>query len=124
MLFTIDGKQITDIPRRRQREFNMWRSNLSDSDYETVVEEINEYVDAVEPDKPFVSSYIPGHDWTDTVYEPLYIACGRSIEQSGWFFGLIVWQVMIDHPEEWVFKPADEEDDVLGTTYWRRNRNG
>lgn len=122
MLFTIDGKEITDIPRRRRADFNMWRNNLSDSDYEAVVEAINEYVNAVPQDKPFVSSYIPGHDWTDTVYEPLYIACGRSIEQSGWFFGLIVWQVMIDHEEEWVFKLADKEDDVLGTTYWRRNR--
>lgn len=122
MLFSIDGKQITDIPRRRQADFSVWRDNLADSDYEAVVEAINEYVNAVPQDKPFVSSYIPGHDWTDTVYEPLYIACGRSIEQSGWFFGLIVWQVMIDHEEEWVFKLADKEDDVLGTTYWRRNR--
>ena len=122
MVFSIDGKQITDIPRRRREQFNIWRGNLADSDYEAVVEAINEYVNAVPQDKPFVSSYIPGHDWTDTVYEPLYIACGRGIEQSGWFFGLIVWQAMIDHEEEWVLKLADKEDDVLGTTYWRRNR--
>ena len=123
MLFSIDSNEpIRSIPRRRQEQFNIWRRALDNSDYEAVVEAINEYVNAVPQDKPFVSSYIPGHDWTDTVYEPLYIACGRSIEQSGWFFGLIVWQVMIDHEEEWVFKLADKEDDVLGTTYWRRNR--
>lgn len=122
MLFSIDGKPITDIPHRRQADFNLWRNNLADSDYEAVIETINEYVNAVDSDKPFVSSYIPGHDWTDTVYEPLYIACGESKEHSGWFFGLLVWQVMIGHEEEWVFKIADKEDDVLGTTYWRRNR--
>ena len=122
MLFSIDGKQITDIPRRRQREFNTWSRNLADSDYQAAKEAINKYVDAVLPDKPFVSSFIPGSDWTDTVYQPLYIACGQSVEQAGWFFGLIVWQVMIDREEEWVFKPADKEDDILGTTYWRRNR--
>lgn len=121
MLFSIDGKRITDIPRRRQQQFNMWCSNLADSDYNKVVEAINEYVDAVPLDKPFVSSFIPGRDWMGTVYEPLYFACGQSEEQSGWFFGLIVWQVMIDRPEEWVFKISDKEDDVLGTTYWRRN---
>ena len=122
MLYSLDDKEITDIPKRRQREFNMWRSNLPDSDYEAVVEAINEYINAVDSDKPFVSSFIPGSDWTGTVYEPLYIACGRSVEQAGWFFGLIVWQVMIDHPEEWVFKPADKDGDILGTTYWRKNR--
>lgn len=122
MLFSIDGKQITDIPRRRQTDFNAWRNNLADSDYEAVVDAINEYVNAVEQDKPFVSSFIPGSDWTDTVYQPLYIACGRSVEQAGWFFGLLVWQVMIGHEEDWVFKPADSDDDVLGTTYWRKNK--
>jgi len=121
MLFPIRGKQITDIPRRRQEQFNVWRSNLSDSDYEAVIEKINEYVDAVPPDEPFVSSFIPGSDWTGTVYQPLYIACGQSVEQSGWFFGLIVWQVMIDHEEEWYFKLADKDsDDVLGARYWRK----
>ena len=122
MLFSIDGKKITEIPRRRREQYNIWLTNLANSDYQAVREAINAYVDAVPQDRSFVSSFIPGRDWTGTVYEPLYIACGRSIEQSGWFFGLIVWQVMIDHEEEWVFKLADKEDDVLGTTYWRRNR--
>jgi len=121
MLFPIRGKQITDIPRRQRADFKAWRENLADYDYDAVVNAINEYVDAVPEDKPFVSSFIPGSDWTDTVYQPLYLACGQSKEQSGWFFGLIVWQVMIDHEEEWVFKISDKEDDVLGTTYWRRN---
>ncbi|MBN2271028.1 MAG: hypothetical protein JXN61_10460 [Sedimentisphaerales bacterium] len=120
MLFSIDGKKITGIPRRRRAHFGIWRDNLSDSDYEAVVEAINAYVDSVPPDKPFVSSFIPGHDWEGTVYEPLYLACGRSKEQSGWFFGLIVWQVMIDRPDKWIFKPLDKEEDVLGTTYWRK----
>ena len=123
MLFSIDDRPITGIPRRRQEQFNIWRGNISDSDYNEVVEAINEYVDAVPLDKPFVSSFIPGRGWTGTVYEPLYFACGQSEEQSGWFFGLIVWQVMINRPEDWMFKLADKEgDDVLGTTYWRINR--
>jgi len=123
MLFSIDDKPITDIPLRRQDQFNIWRSNLANADYERVVEAINKYVDAVPLDKPFVSSFIPGNSWAGTVYEPLYLACGQSEEQSGWFFGLIVWQVMIDRPEDWMFKVSDKEgDDVLGTTYWRKRQ--
>jgi hypothetical protein len=120
MLFSIDDRQITTIPQRRRADFNVWRANLSNSDYEAVVEAINEYVDSVPSDKPFVSSFIPGHAWEGTVYEPLDLACGKSKEQSGWFFGLIVWQVMINRPDEWYFKISDKEEDVLGTTYWRR----
>jgi len=121
MLFSIDEKEITDIPHRRKADFNRWRKKLADSDYEAVLDAINQYVNNVPLDKPFVSSFLPGKDWTGTVYQPLYIACGQSDEQSGWFFGLIVWQVMIDHDDEWFFKLADNDgDDVLGTTYWRK----
>ena len=123
MLFSIEERQITGIPRRRQREFRVWRSNLADEDYERVVEAINEYVDAVPLNRPFVSSHIPGRNWEGSIYEPLYLACGQSEEQSGWFFGLIVWQVMIDRPEAWMFKLADKEGEgVLGTTYWQRDQ--
>jgi hypothetical protein len=94
---------------------------LSDTDYENVVEAINNFIDKVPLDKPFVSSLIPGNNWAGTAYEPLYIACGQSKEKSGWFFGLIVWQVMINRPEDWMFKIADKEgDEILGTTYWRK----
>lgn len=119
MLFPIRGKQITDIPRRRRADFNAWRDNLADSDYEAVFDAINEYVDTVPPDKPFVSSFIPSAIWGDVPCQPLIDACNQNEEYAGFFFGLIVWKVMIDHEEDWMFKPADKEDDILGTTYWR-----
>jgi hypothetical protein len=121
MLYSIDSdKPIIDIPKRHKKSFNLWRRNLSNGNYDIVIESIRKYIDAVPKDKPFVSSYIPGPDWTNTPYQPLYIACNRNQEHSGWFFGLIVWQVIIDHPDNWLFKPSDKDDDILGTTYWRK----
>jgi len=120
MLYSIDDKPITDIPRRRKADFKAWRDNLVDSDYEEVFDAINKYVDTVPPDKPFVSSFIPRAIWGDVPCQPLIDACNQNEEYAGFFFGLIVWKVMIDHKEKWVFKISDKEDDVLGTTYWRR----
>ena len=118
MLYSIDGKQITDIPRRRQEQFNAWLNNISDSDYNGIVAAINNYCDS---HSPFTSSFIPKAIWGDEPCQPILNACNQNEEHAGFFFGLIVWQVMMDHEEEWIFKPADSDDDVLGTTYWRRN---
>lgn len=122
MLYSIGGKRIEGIPRQRRESFDAWMKNLKKDDYDKVREAINEYVDGVPTDKPFNSSFVPGNDWTDTPYEPLYYACNQNQEHSGWFFGLILWQVMIDHSEDWVFKPSDQDDDILGTIYWQRNQ--
>ena len=122
MLYSIDGKEMTGIPRQRRESFETWMRNLSEDDYNKVVETLNEYVDRVPTDKPFNSSFVPGSDWTNSPYQPLYIACNQNQEHSGWFFVLILWKVMIDHSEDWLFKPSDQEDDIPGTVYWRRNQ--
>jgi len=121
MLYSIDGREITDIPGRRRANFDTWVGNLAPADYDDVRRAINEYVDGVPTDKPFNSSFVPGNNWTGTPYQPLYNACQRNEEHSGWFFGLILWQVMIDHSDDWFFKPSDKDDGILGTVYWRRN---
>lgn len=120
MLFSINSdKPIRSIPKRRQEVWNQWSSNISDEDFETIVIQINDYCDSHEV---FVSSYVPGHIWGNQPCQPLLDACNQNEEHAGFFFGLIVWQVMIERQDQWVFMLADKEgDDVLGTKYWRRN---
>jgi len=116
MLRDLNDKLMTHIPHRH--EYDIWRRNISDGDFEAVVAAIRDWID----DKTvFTSSFIPGKNWMGTVYEPLYHACGRSETNSGFFFGLIVWKiVMEDENREWRFKPAEKDSgDPLGTTYWR-----
>ena len=118
MLYSLDGTEITDIPKKRREDFERWRDNLSDVNYKAVVDALKAHMDAKEVE---VSSFIPGSDWTNTVYQPLYMACGRSAQQAGWFFGLILWKVMIEHPYKWYFMNTETEaDDVLGKTYFRK----
>ena len=120
MLYTIDGKRIETIPRRRQADFQKWRTALGAPNYQIASDAIRNLLDG----KEFVvSSFLPGSDWTNTEFAPLYVACNGNQTQAGWFFGLIVWDVMIHHPDDWFFLPAADDDDVLGMRYFRRPKS-
>ena len=47
MLYSIDDKKMTGIPRQRRTSFDTWMRELSKDDYDNVVAAINEYVDGV-----------------------------------------------------------------------------
>lgn len=100
MLWSFDsGAKVERLPH--EREFLAWRKKLSDADYERVVEAISE---AIGDDEVSTAGWIPGHDWTDTPYEPLYYACGKDSEQAGRFFGLIVFKLLMDREDRaWGF---------------------
>ncbi len=123
MLYALYGgnvKQITDIPRNRRAFFNTMIRNLSDDDYAKIIDALNKYFDEVE--KVGVSSFVPGSDWTGTVYEPIYYACNENVEYSGYFFGLILWKVMIERPDYWGFDSAKGHfinREIRGTIYFR-----
>jgi hypothetical protein len=117
MLYSIDEKRIEAIPKRRQADFRRWRTALGEDNYQIASDAIRNRLDEKEV---VVAAWLPGKDWTGTPFEPLYYACNRNEEQSGWFFGLIVWDVMIHHSDDWFFLPAADEDDVLGMRYFRK----
>lgn len=100
MLYSGDtDKMVTKVPHKR--EFDRWKQKISAADYQKVVDEINRKVDANEIN---TAGWMPGSDWTGTVYEPLYEACGRNKEQAGMFFGLIVFETLMNRKDKtWGF---------------------
>lgn len=100
MLFSIDtGKYVKNLPHRR--DFDRWRSHISDYDYQRVVDAINERIDDSNIN---TAGWIPGSNWEGTVYQPLYYACGQNQDQSGKFFGLIVFEtLMLREDKVWGF---------------------
>lgn len=100
MLYSIEReKYVKELPHRN--DFKVWRSRLSDADYERVVEAIGA---AIGDDEVSTAGWIPGRDWTGTPYEPLYYACGRDTEQAGRFFGLIVFKLLMEREDRaWSF---------------------
>lgn len=104
MLYSIDsGKYVTRIPHKA--DFDKWMKNLSAEDYKKIEEKLNSKIDQSDIN---TAGWLPGHDWTGTVYEPIYEACGRNIAQSGMFFGLIVFDLLMNRKDKvWGFGRFD-----------------
>lgn len=117
MLFSIESNtEITSIPH--QRDYERWRSRLTDEQYEAIVAELNRRIEGSEVQ---TSSWIPGADWTGTVFHPIYaVACLEDESASARFFGLIVWDTFMRHPEWWSFgRYAKDGFPIEGLTYFR-----
>ena len=70
-------------------EFKTWRSRITNAQYDQIFEELDSRVSG---DEIHTSSWIPGADWTNTVFDPIYsIACRNDEEASARFFGQILW---------------------------------
>ena len=63
---------------------------------------------------------LPGHDWTGTVYEPIYEACGRNVSQSGLFFGIIVFNLLMNRDDKvWGFGRFEKDGkQIASMTYF------
>ena len=85
-LYSIDGrgrtKQITYTPY--EAEFNLWRSRLTSNQVDAIRSELWNRIDG---DEIHTAGWMPGNDWTGTVWEPIYTdACQYNVELSGYCF--------------------------------------
>lgn len=108
MLSNIDGNLIKTVWHREF--YDACKSRLSDDEFNHMIIELNHIVEGniENKDGVVVSSFIPGSDWSDTVWDPIYSkACLCDEEHSAQFFGLLVCQVLIDRDEKWYFLKQD-----------------
>lgn len=117
MLYSVDaGKYVTSIPVKYKKEYEMWMKNLSSSDYQGIIDELNSRIDGSDIN---TSSWMPGNNWTGTVFDPIFIACGRNKVNSGFFFGLILFDLMIKREDVWGFgKYKKNGITIRGITYF------
>ena len=124
MLYTIESsgdlRQIISIPHAT--EYSHWHSRLTDQEFDAIYDELLNRIDTKDID---TSSWIPGSDWTGTVFFPIWdSACNRDFDASAKFFGLILWKVVMEHTEEWSFGKYEKDGTpIAGTTYFRLNQN-
>lgn len=116
MLVTLDGKNITQIPH--QREYNTCVSRLTQQELDAIEDELNRRIDG---DRIHTAGWMPGSDWTGTVFQPIYKkACKANYERAAMIFGLIVFKVFMDRPETWVFGRFEKDGQDIGSiTYFR-----
>ena len=100
--------------------FDASKSRLSLEEYQLMIGELNKIVQNSIDTKSdiVVAGFIPGKDWTGTVWDPIYSkACGHDEEHSAQFFGLLVCQVLIDREETWYF--LKQEVTAKGMIYFK-----
>lgn len=117
MLYSLDSeKYINVIPH--QSDYDIWRSRLTDAEYQAIYDELHSRISESEIE---TSSWMPGSDWTGTVFQPIYEkACRCDNEAAAKFFGLIVWCVFKEHDETWSFGRFKLNDvPIKGLTYFR-----
>lgn len=119
MLYSVpDMKRLTHVPH--EAEYRNWRAALDAYDsgaFRRICAELDGRFEGKEVD---TSSWIPGADWTGTPWDPIYYACGENEVSAGLFFGLLVWQVLLDRDDCWSFGRYEKEGiPIRGMTYFR-----
>lgn len=117
MLYSIKSGQYIDyIPH--EDDFRTWRGRLTDEEFEAIVGELNERISG---DEIHTSNWIPGNDWSGTVYDPIYRrACLEDPNTSDLCFGLFLWVVVQNHPQVWSFGRYEKDGvPISGITYFR-----
>ena len=77
MLWAIDGgklKPIKNIPH--EDNYSRLLSSLSKKEYEDIYETLN---NKIETNEVHTSSWMPGHNWNGTVYEPIYTKASSKL---------------------------------------------
>ncbi|MDP8240990.1 MAG: hypothetical protein P9X24_18015 [Candidatus Hatepunaea meridiana] len=120
-LFNLEDVQQTHMPHKQS--YNHWMGNLSEEHFNVIIAAIHELMDATPIGKQVItSSWIPGSDWTDTPYDPIYQACHQDWDAARFFFGQLVWRSVQLHPEKWYFIRQQRDDDrPIGMTYFQSN---
>src|SRR5215469_4893372 len=101
MLYSIDDKlhQIASVPH--PTEYRAWTGKLSQAQLKAIKDEL---LSRIEGGEVHTSSWIPGANWGGTPFEPIYTtACRYDEEAAAMCFGLILWEVMMEHPDAWSF---------------------
>lgn len=110
------GDYVNYIPHGS--EFDIWRNRLSEGEYQALVTELRTRISG---DEIHTSSWIPGADWTDTVFQPIYEkACRRDSDAAAKFFGLVLWVVLLEDEDVWGFGRYEKNGvPIEGMTYFK-----
>jgi hypothetical protein len=140
MLFTIDGKQIRNIPRTRQQYYDAICHILGHDKVRAVHDALQELIDVMEPEadtgkRTFSSSHF-GSKLTPWPYPIAYLyeaavqLLGRDTpeeqlqKESGFAFGLFVWDSVVARSEHWAFYDpnlrGDPNGEITGKVYFEQ----
>lgn len=120
MLIDINtGCLIKRVPHAGQ--YRLWMSRLTMAEISVAKAAINVKIDG---DEIHTAGWMPGNNWTGTPFEPLHAKATRGDRQlSGLCFGILVWEVFMDRPEDWASGRYEKDGKPIASrTYFRIRR--
>ena len=117
MLYSADSqKYVTIIPHIK--EFDFWTSRLSRQELDNIRNKLDSMIDS---DEIHTAGWMPGADWTDTEFEPIYSkACQHNERLAGMCFGIFVWETMMNRDDTWGFGKYEKDNTPIESmTYFR-----
>lgn len=110
------NKRVDHTPH--STDYRTWVGRLSPDEIEAIRDELN---GKVEGDEVHTSSWMPGSDWTGTVFMPIYEkACRYDEEAAARCFGIMLWEVLRERDDYWGFGRYEKDGvPIEGMTYFR-----
>ena len=117
MLFDLEtGRRIEVVPYAA--DYARYMAAMDQREIEAIKTELNSMIDGTEIQ---TAGWMPGHDWTGTVFEPIYFkAANQSYDASARCFGLMVWETFMERPEQWFSGRFEKDGEPIGSrTYFQ-----
>ena len=100
--------------------YRNWTQGLPPTTIQDTFDTVNEYINREGRGEVVTASGILAGDWNGTPYKAIYEAVGGDWDLARFFFGLILWRVMMDRPETWALGHFPRQhDDMTALTYFR-----
>lgn len=112
----MSGKPLSSVPFGEQ--YREYLSRMTPDEVAAIKSRLHEMIEGTEIQ---TAGWMPGRDWSDTVFEPIYFkAAKRSYEQPAKCFGLMVWEVFMERPERWTSGRFEKDGEAIGSrTYFQ-----
>jgi hypothetical protein len=112
----MSGKPITKMPFAAH--YRRYMAAMSPEEIATIKARLNDMIDGTDIK---TVGWMPGSDWTGTVFEPIYFkAANQSYSESAKCFGLMVWEVFMERPERWTSGRFEKDGEPIGSrTYFQ-----
>lgn len=110
------GQPITHVPYAS--EHRKWMARMTPTEIADIRAELNAKIDGTEIQ---TAGWMPGADWTHTVFQPIYERAARyNTDLAARCFGLMVWEVFMQRPERWTSGRFEKDGEPIGSrTYFQ-----
>ncbi len=107
---------VTKVPYAA--DYRLYLSRLTQKEIADIKAALNAKIDGTEIQ---TSSWMPGSDWTNTPYQPIYEKAARyDVGAAARCFGLMVWEVFMARPERWTSGRFEKDGEpIKGRTYFQ-----